>query len=145
MRISKRHLQKIIRQERRRLYEDCHVEPAAVAGSAPGPTAASLGDLAGLGGGVVVESEAPETDMLVEMEDAAAGLQLVVESVQAAAQLCHECVPEVAAQAPIMEALSTQAQALQEMLEAQVEVIAESVDPGAAAAPILGGALEDAL
>ena len=72
------------------------------------------------------ENAVPEQEMIVEMELAQNALQQVVESVQAAAGLCPECGPEVAVQAPIVEAMVAQAEALQEMLEAQTEIVAES-------------------
>ena len=69
------------------------------------------------------------------MAGAVQALEQVVESVEAAAQLCHDCVPAVAAQAPLMEAAVAQAQALQETLEAQAQVVAENAD--VAPAPML--------
>ena len=74
----------------------------------------------------VLESTAPEQDLIVEMEVAQRALEQVVESVQNAAHLCQDCVPEVAAQAPLMEAMVAQAVALQENLAAQTEIVAES-------------------
>ena len=68
--------------------------------------------------------------MLVEMEIATRSLEQVVESVQNAAHLCHNCGVGVVEQAPIVEALATQAEALQEMLEAQVAVIQENAEVG---------------
>ena len=87
---------------------------------------------------VVAESETPETNMLIEMEIASRSLEQVVESVQNAAQLCHNCGTGVIEQAPIVEALATQAEALQEMLEAQVSVIQENAEVAAVAeTPVL--------
>lgn len=121
MKISRTHIRRIIREERRRLREDCGgdmhgaidamaIEPAAVP--------------------IVAETLAPEQEIMVEMEVAQRSLEAVVESVQSAAALCPSCGPGVATQAPLMEAMVTQAEALQEMLDAQVEVVAESVDVG---------------
>ena len=78
---------------------------------------------------VVAESPDPANDMLVEMEVAARSLAMVVESVQNAAQLCTNCGEGVADKAPVVHALATQAEALQEMLEAQVSVLEESASP----------------
>ncbi len=87
---------------------------------------------------VVAESETPETNMLIEMEIASRSLEQVVESVQNAAQLCHNCGTGVIEQAPVVEALATQAEALQEMLEAQVSVIQENAEVAAVAeTPVL--------
>jgi hypothetical protein len=82
---------------------------------------------------MVVESETPETNMLIEMELATRSLEQVVESVQNAAQLCTNCGVGIVENAPIVAAMATQAEALQEMLEAQVEVIQENVEVAAVA------------
>jgi hypothetical protein len=74
----------------------------------------------------MVESATTEQDLMVEMEVAQRALSQVVESVQIAAQLCQDCVPAIAAQAPLMEAMAAQAEALQENLDAQAQVVAES-------------------
>jgi hypothetical protein len=74
------------------------------------------------------ESMSPEADLMIEIEVASRALAQVVESVQNAAHLCPDCGIGVAAQTPIMEAMATQAEALQEMLEAQASVIVESAD-----------------
>ena len=119
MKITKRQLKRIIREEKRRLLENCggmHAEEEVIQ---PEP-AVTLAPTA------LVESGIPEQDMLVEMEVASRSLQQVVESVQNAAQLCSNCAPEIAASAPLVEALATQAEALQEMLEAQAEVVLEN-------------------
>ena len=76
--------------------------------------------------GAVLESEEPVTDMLVEMGIAVGALTQVVESVQNAAHLCVNCGAGIAEQAPIVDAMVAQAVALQEMLEAQVDVIQEN-------------------
>ena len=97
----------------------------------------------------VTESTMPEQDLMVEMELAQRALEQVVESVQSAASLCHDCVPEVAAQAPLMEAMVAQAVALQETLEAQTQVVAESagetplLDAVGDAAEIVADAMEE--
>jgi hypothetical protein len=88
---------------------------------------------------VVVENETPETNMLIEMEIASRALEQVVESVQNAAHLCHNCGTGVIEQAPVVEALATQVEALQEMLEAQVSVIQENAEVATMAEiPMLG-------
>ena len=115
MKISKRQLRKIIKEEKtrlQRLREQGEGE-AAVEFDVVTPVAMS-------------ENAMPEQEIMVEMEIAQNALAQVVESVQAAAGLCPECGPEVAVQAPIVEAMVTQAEALQEMLEAQAEIVAES-------------------
>ena len=122
MKISKRQLRRIVREEKRRILEGCGdappiepggvgLEPAPVEEPAPLPLS---------------ENEAPLGDLMVEMEVAARALEQVVEAVQNAAHLCPDCGDQVAAQAPLMEAMVHQAEALAENLEAQVAVIAES-------------------
>ena len=82
----------------------------------------------------VLETAAgPVGELMVEMEVATRALEQVVESVQNAAHLCPDCGTGVAAQAPIMEAMVTQAEALQEMLDAQqARVLSESAAPALA-------------
>tara|TARA_R100000655_G_C2924444_1_gene182892 strand:+ start:161 stop:694 length:534 start_codon:yes stop_codon:yes gene_type:complete len=75
----------------------------------------------------VVESLAPEQEVIVEMEVAQRSLEQVVESVQAAAALCPGCGDGVAAQAPLVESLAKQAEALLETLDAQIALVTESV------------------
>tara|TARA_R110002074_G_scaffold398955_1_gene591441 strand:- start:141 stop:542 length:402 start_codon:yes stop_codon:yes gene_type:complete len=118
MRVSKSRLKNIVKKELRRLRENCgpdHVdqvpEPVSVVELEPA---------------VVAENEAPVTNMLIEMEVASRALEQVVESVQNAAQLCHNCDNGIAAQAPVVEAMVVQATALQEMLDAQAAVIQET-------------------
>ncbi|MAG25649.1 hypothetical protein CMI47_08735 [Candidatus Pacearchaeota archaeon] len=121
MRITKRQLKRIIRQEKRRILENCgetHTDDVAVAAE---PVISTMGSS-------LMESGTSEQDMLVEMEVASRSLAQVVESVQNAAQLCHNCGDAVAEKAPVVAAMVAQAEALQEMLEAQVAVIQESVD-----------------
>ena len=131
MKISKRQLRLIIREEKRRMREcgedmpsahpstglsvDATIEPITVGQSVPT---------------MVVENETPETNMLIEMEVASRALTQVVESVQNAASLCHNCGAGVVEQAPVVEAMVAQAEALQEMLEAQVDVIQENTGFG---------------
>jgi hypothetical protein len=87
---------------------------------------------------------------MIEMEVATRALEQVVESVQNAAHLCQDCVPEVAAQAPLMEAMVAQAEALQETLQAQALIVAESaeaelpvLDDMADVAEVVADVLED--
>ncbi len=82
----------------------------------------------------VLETAAgPVGELMVEMEVATRALEQVVESVQNAAHLCPDCGSGVAAQAPIMEAMVAQAEALQEMLDAQQAVVlSESAAPALA-------------
>jgi hypothetical protein len=126
MKVSKRQLRRIIREEKARLAETgCAVEGMGHddLGGAPAMAATP----------VMAESSAPEAAMLSEMANAVQALEQVAESVEAAADLCHDCAPAVAMQAPLMEAAVAQVQALQETLQAQAEVVAESADVGAAA------------
>ena len=75
---------------------------------------------------VLETSAGPIGDLMIEMEVATRALEQVVESVQNAAHLCPDCGGGVAAQAPVMEAVVAQAEALQEMLDAQHSVVTES-------------------
>ena len=61
-------------------------------------------------------------EMLVEMEVAARSLDQVVESLQAAAHVCHNCNESVSVQAPLLEAMVNQAEALHEMVETQSHI-----------------------
>ena len=120
--ISKLSLQRMIREEKRRIQEDCGmVHDDSVAPLELPSLVPALG--------AVTESEDPAADMLLEMEVASRAMEQVVESAQTAAQLCLNCSPAVAAQAPILEAMVTQVEALQEMLEAQTAVLEENADP----------------
>ena len=78
--------------------------------------------------GLMAETTSADGELVVEMELASRALEQVVESVQNAAHLCPDCTGPVAAQAQIMEAMVAQAEALQEMLEAQAGLVAESVE-----------------
>ena len=130
MKITKRQLSRIIKQERAKLYEGCGGDVMEPVGhiDAIAPVAPETGLATHL-----AESESPEAELVLEMQDALSGLQVVVESLDVAADLCTNCVQEVAAQAPVLQAVATQALALQEMLEAQVEVVVENADVTAAA------------
>ena len=124
MKITKKQLRRMIQEEKLRMAE-CGEDMATgqVADVVMDPIAVSDSE------GSVLESIAPEEGVLVEMELASRTLDQVIESVQNAAQLCPNCVNGIAAQAPMVEALVTQAEALQEMLDAQTDVIQESVSP----------------
>tara|TARA_Y100000310_G_scaffold321950_1_gene380300 strand:- start:373 stop:852 length:480 start_codon:yes stop_codon:yes gene_type:complete len=74
----------------------------------------------------VLEGQGPEENVLVEMELASRALDQVLESVQNAAHLCPDCVPAVATQAPLLEAMASQAEALQEMVAAQTDMLQEN-------------------
>ena len=114
--LNKRHLKKIIREE-------CGLSAAAPESLAPTqpPVEPELGSS-------ISENILPEQEMMVEMAAAKKALEIVVESAGAAASLCANCAPELAVQAPVVEAMVTQAEALLEMLEAQAEVMAESTE-----------------
>ena len=141
MRITKKELRKLIR-------EACGDAVEVVSAPALEEPALEL-DLTLEPLSPVSESASPEQDLVVEMEVAQRALEQVVESVQNAAHLCHDCVPEVAAQAPLMEAMVAQAVALQETLSAQAEVVAESaadtplLDAVGDAAEIVANAMEE--
>jgi hypothetical protein len=116
MKITRRQLRRIIQEN----CGDMHSAPEAMAE----PVAIAVEPAS-----AISENITPEQEMMVEMAAAQKALEVVVESAQAAAQLCVGCLPEVAVQAPIMDAVVTQAQALQEMIDAQAEVVAESTAP----------------
>ncbi len=127
MKISKRQLRRIIREEKRKMQEGCgDVDaPVDVVDIASPPLESALEPA------LVAETDSAEGDLVVEMEIASRALDQVVESVQQAAQLCPECTGQVAAQAPIMEAMVAQAEALREMLDAQTQLVSESDIGGA--------------
>jgi len=109
MGISKRSIRKIIR-------ENCgDVEVATV--DAP---------VVDVAAGLAETTEPASEELMVEMAVAGEALDVVIESIQNAAQLCVDCGPEVAAQAPVVEAMVAQAEALQEMLEVQADLVVES-------------------
>ena len=76
----------------------------------------------------ISESQSPEGELVLEMEMASRNLDLAVESIINAASLCPTCTQEVAAAAPLMEAMVAQASALQETLDAVGIVVSEHVD-----------------
>ena len=76
----------------------------------------------------VSESVGSEQEVIVEMEVAQRSLEQVVESVQAAAALCPGCSDGVAAQAPLIESLAKQAEALLETLDAQIALVTENAE-----------------
>jgi capsule polysaccharide export protein KpsE/RkpR len=119
MKVTKIQLRRIIREEKRRILEDCGGDPAALDMA---PVAVEPAPVA------LAENMAPEQELVVEMEVAQRSLEQVVESVQAAAALCPNCGPGVAVQAPLVEAMVAQAEALQETLQAQLDVVAESAE-----------------
>ena len=80
--------------------------------------------------GALAENMMPEQEVMVEMELASKALEQVVESVTAAAAACNECAGPAVMQAPVVEAVIAQAEALQEMVEAQAAVLEESVSAG---------------
>jgi len=125
MKITKKQLRRIIASEgariRRRLREcgeDMMTDDVVAIDLGSEPVA----DVAA----PVLESQGPEENVLIEMELASRALDQVLESVQSAAHLCSDCVPAVAAQAPLLEAMASQAEALQEMVAAQTDALQES-------------------
>ena len=125
MKITKRQLRRIIREERRRLAEECPGSLPLEMGLEPAAPASPVAD-------VVTESEDPVQALMTEIEVATQTLDQVIESVQTAATLCADCGPVVESQAPILDAVAAGAVALQEMLHAEAEVVAESVGGAAA-------------
>ena len=123
MKVTKRQLIRIIREEKRRMRESCGED---MGHPMDGPIEV-VADVTATQPSLL-ESETPEQDMLVEMEVASRSLTQVVESVQNAAQLCSNCNADIADKAPMVEAMVAQAEALQEMLEAQSVVILENTD-----------------
>jgi len=113
MKITKRQLKRIIREECGDLGGHMTPEVSVHVADAPGALA---------------ESQSPEGELVVEMEMASRNLELALESINAAAALCPTCVQEVAAVEPLMGAMVSQAQALQETLEAVGTVVSESAD-----------------
>ena len=93
MKISRRNLRRIVREACGDL-PPIQVEAEPVVVSEPAP---------------VVESQEPVQQLVVEMELASRALEQVVESVQNAAHVCHDCGEQLAAQAPLMEAMASQA------------------------------------
>ena len=83
-----------------------------------------------LAAGPIAENLGPEQEVMVEMEVAQRSLEQVIESVQIAASLCPSCGDTVAAQAPLVEAMVKQAEALLETLDAQIGLVAESAGGG---------------
>jgi len=119
MRITKRQLKRIIQEEKRRMKECGEMEDMSVSVADPGPTVVDVVD-------AVNETQSPEGELVMEMEMASRNLDLALESINAAASLCPSCIEEVAVAAPLMEALESQAIALQETLDAVGTVVAES-------------------
>ena len=113
MKITKRQLIKIM--------EQCGIEAApAVPIEEPLPPVLELEPM--------VETATADADLVVEMEVASRALEQVIESVQNAAHLCPDCSDNIAVQAPLVEAMVAQAEALQEMLDAQTGLMAESIE-----------------
>jgi hypothetical protein len=124
MKISKRLLKRIIKEE------------AVALDMAPAPEL-SIADA----GAPMAENHGAEAELVVEMDAALAGLGNVMESLDSAASICQDCLPEVAAQGPILQAVASQVSALQETLAAVEQIVTESADveaplpPAAAALP----------
>ena len=112
---------RISKQQLRRIIEQCGLDAAPVA---------PVEELSPLLPEVepLIETTTADAELVVEMEVASRALEQVVESVQNAAQLCPGCSDNVAVQGPIVEAMVAQAEALQEMLDAQTSLLAESIE-----------------
>ena len=76
----------------------------------------------------ILETESPEGQLVLEMEVAKRSLEDAVDSIGQASRLCPGCVSEVAVAAPLIDALTTQAAALKETLEAIDTIIKEGVE-----------------
>ena len=112
---------KITKRQLRKIMEQCGIDTAPIAPvEEPLPPVLELEPM--------VETATADADLVVEMEVASRALEQVVESVQNAAHLCPDCSDSVALQAPLIEAMVAQAEALQEMLDAQTGLMAESID-----------------
>ena len=118
MKITKRQLRRIIREEKKRIKEACGDIPVEQHAVITVPDAVEA----------ISESQTPEGELVVEMEVASRSLETAIDSIQEAASLCRECVQKVAAAEPEIEAIVTQAAALQETLEAVSSVVTENVD-----------------
>ena len=112
---------KITKRQLRRIIEQCGLDTTPVAPVEELPPL--LPELEPL-----VEITTADAELVLEMEVASRALEQVVESVQNAAQLCPDCSEQVAVQGPIVEAMVAQAEALQEMLDAQTSLVAESLE-----------------
>ena len=118
MKISKNYLKRIIREERAKM-EECPMDS---------DMSVTVVDTSDAGAPAIAESIEPEQQVMVEMQMASRALDQVVESIQNAARLCPDCVDEIAAVAPLVEALTGQAEALQETVDAVGAVVVESTE-----------------
>ena len=116
MKISKRELMRIIQEECG--MKQAHDKPVVLDVPVLEPAAVKA---------AVHESQSPEGELVVEMEMASRNLELAVESIGNAATLCPDCVKDVAVAAPLIEAMVSQAEALQETLDAVGAVLSDSV------------------
>jgi hypothetical protein len=126
MKITKRQLRRIIKEETAHVLE-CGEDMGGMEGMSV-PVDAAPEPMHDEGPKPTLEADTPEQTLMVEIELASRSLEQVVESVQNAAHVCADCVETVAGQAPIMEAVATQAEALQEMLNAQSEMLQEGIE-----------------
>ena len=117
MKITKRQLRRIIREEKKKIRENCG-DVEVISHEIELPDAVAQ----------VSESQSPEGELVVEMQVASRSLDAAIESISAAASLCPTCIHEVAAAAPLIDAMISQATALQETLDAVEAVVSESVD-----------------
>ena len=123
MKITKRQLRRIIRSEQRRLLESCGDSPELESIEGASPLDATI---------AIAESQEPEGELVMEMEMASRNLELAIESINKASSLCPTCVHEVAAAAPLIEAMVSQASALQETIEAVGVIVTEGSAMGVA-------------
>jgi hypothetical protein len=126
MKITKRQLRRIIKEETAHVLE-CGEDMGDMEGMSVPIDSGPHGEL-DAGPKPILEADTPEQTLMVEIELASRSLEQVVESVQNAAHVCADCVETIAGQAPIMEAVATQAEALQEMLTAQSEMLQEGIE-----------------
>lgn len=120
MKITKRQLRKIINEEKLKMFECGEDMDAPVDIISTVPEMSSM----------IAETGDPDGEIIIEMQMASRSLEQVIESVHAAAQLCPECTEGVSSFAPMMEAMVTQAEALLEMLDAQAQLVTETVGVG---------------
>ena len=135
MKLSKRHLKRIIREEKsrlRRLYKrriaECPGDDMDM-GCGVGDMDMGMAVMAPENG-IVSESGYDEAvgEVLVEMGMAARHLKLVVESLENAETLLEHCDDPVACHQPLVESLAGQVDALRATVEAETHVLKENAE-----------------
>ena len=128
MKITKRQLQRIIKEEKARLNR---LYRRKIAECPMGDDMDDHGSMMMPHAGPerlepVVESESAIDAVLIEMEVAANQLTLVTESLENAEGLLERCADPVACHKPLMESLVAQVEALLETVEAESKVLKEN-------------------